>query len=232
MKTINQAEEGREHIGAAASCIRQLKAHACSPDTFSSSKFKQIPGGHMNGKIEELESFLQSKEELLMDQCMKSQYIISESDVAAKHYSLLDADIEQCHDFIVSTEWTIEGIKGKFDLVVVKKWTERYANLKHCFKEHFPYYAVEYKIDDSSTKYGKGHQVQDFVKDVTRLDEKCSYLRRAFALFYYRGPIRFKGNEFDKKSPNYLFKNKKITNKDKLNVYFVDRFGIHRLDLY
>lgn len=186
----------------------------------------------MNNKIEELESFLLSKENLLMDHCMKSRYIISESDVEAKHYSLIDAEIEKYHDFIVSTEWTIEGIKGKFDLVVVKKWTERYANLKDCFRKNMPYYAVEYKIDDSMTKYGNGHQLEDFVRDVTRLSQKCNYLQRAFALFYYRGPIKFHGNEFDKKSPNYLFKNRnEIINKEKLNVYYVDRFGIHRLDI-
>lgn len=185
----------------------------------------------MNSKIESLESFLQSKENALMESCMKSQYIISESDVETKHYSLLDAEIEKYHDFIVSTEWTIEGIKGKFDLVVVKKWAERFGFMKDCYKKHLPYYAVEYKIDDSATKYGKGHQLQDFVRDVTRLSQK-SYLQRAFALFYYRGPIKFHGNEFDKTSPNYLFRNRNdIINKEKLNVYFVDRFGIHRLDL-
>ncbi len=185
----------------------------------------------MNSKNEELESFLMLKEKLLMDKCMKSEFIISETDVSAKHYSLIDAEIEKYYDFIVSTQWTIDGIKGKFDLVVVKKWAKAYSFIKDCYKDHSPYYAVEYKIDDSLTKYGNGHQVQDFAKDVTRLSEKCTYLQRAFALFYYRGPIRFEGNEFDKKSSKYLFQNIKIINKDKLNVYFVDRRGIHRLDL-
>lgn len=185
----------------------------------------------MNRINERLELFLMSKENMLMDNCMQSQFIISENDVLAKHYSLIDAEIEKHHDFIVSTQWTIDGIKGRFDLVVVDKWTITYDFMKNCYKNHSPYYAVEYKIDDCFTKYGKGHQVQDFVKDVTRLSEKCTYLQRAFALFYYRGPIRFEGNEFDKNSSKYLFKNTKIINKDKLNVYFVDRRGIHRLDL-
>jgi hypothetical protein len=187
----------------------------------------------MHSKIESLESFLLSKEKLLMDNCMKSQYIISECDVAAKHYSLLNAEIEKDHDFIVSTEWTISGTQRKqFDLVVVRKWTERHAFMKDCYKKHLPYYAVEYKIDDSRTKYGNGHQLQGFVDDVTRLSQKCNYLQRAFALFYYRGPIKFYGNEFDDKSPNYLFKNRtEIINKEKLNVYFVDRLGIHRINL-
>ncbi len=185
----------------------------------------------MNNKIEALESFLESKEYLLMDHCIKSQFIVSENDVLAKHYSLIDPEIEKYHDNIVSTQWTIDGVSGRFDLVVVNKWVRKYSFMKDCYKEQLPYYAVEYKIDDSTTKYGKGHQVQDFAKDVVRLSEKCTYLQRAFALFYYRGPIRFSGNEFDEKSPNYLFKNNKIKNKDKLNAYFVDRLGIHRLNL-
>ena len=185
----------------------------------------------MSSINEKLESFLLSKEILLMDNCLKSQFIISENDVLAKHYSLIDAEIEKYHDYIVSSQWTIDGIKGRFDLVVVKKWSKRYSFMKDCYREHSPYYAVEYKIDDSPTKYGKGHQVQDFAKDVKRLSEKCTYLQRAFALFYYRGPIRFEGNEFDIKSTKNLNKNNKIINKDKLHVYFVDLRGVHKLDL-
>lgn len=164
---------------------------------------------------------------------MKSPFIISESDVLAKHYSLLDSEIEKYNDFIVSTQWSVKGPKrGRFDLVVVKKWKETYTHRKKCFAKNFPYYAVEYKIDDEPGKYGKGHQPNDFKKDVIRLSKHCDYLQRAFALYYYRGPIEFEGNLFDKKSSEYLFKNEdKIINKEKLNVYFVDMFGIHKLDL-
>jgi len=186
----------------------------------------------MNSKNEMLESFLISKENILMDNCMKSPFIICESDVMAKHYSLLDSEIEKYNDFVVSTQWRVKGTRGRFDLVVVKKWKERYIHRKECFVKNLPYYAVEYKIDDEPGKYGKGHQTDDFKKDVIRLSQHCDYLQRAFALYYYRGPIEFDDNLFDKKSSDYLFKTEeKIINKEKLNVYFVDRIGIHKIDL-
>ena len=187
----------------------------------------------MNGKIEILESLLISKEKILMDICMKSYFHISESDVLAKHYSLLDAEIEKCTDFIVSTQWRVKDTpRCRFDLVVVKKWATRYTHTKECFTNNLPYYAVEYKIDDEPGTYGKGHQPDDFKKDVIRLSHHCDYLQRAFALYYYRGPIKFDGNVFDKKSSKYLFKKEEqIINKEKLNVFFIDMYGIHKLDL-
>lgn len=190
-----------------------------------------LPEDVLNTRNEDMELFLAEKERLLMEKCVRSQFIVSESDVGAKHYALIDAGLEQHPEFIVSTEWTILGKSGKFDLVVVNKWAERYRHLKECYKRNWPYYAVEYKIDDEPGRYGKGHQAKDFKNDVKRLSQHCTYLQRAFALYYYRGPISFGGNVFDKKSPDYLFKNETVPNKDKLNVYFVDRFGIHRLEL-
>ena len=191
-----------------------------------------ITGKYMDGKIELLESFLKEKEKILMEQCMKSPFLISEHDVMAKHYSLLDVEIEKYNDFIVTTQWRVRGtVNNRFDLVVVKKWEERYSHTKECFIKNIPYYAVEYKIDDEPT-YGKGHQLQDFKKDVTRLSNHCDYMQRAFALYYYRGKAEFAGNAFDKNSSKYLFKdNGMISNVEKLNVYFVDRFGAHRLDV-
>lgn len=141
----------------------------------------------MNGKIEALELFLLEKEKVLMDKCMQSPFIISENDVLAKHYSLIDAEIEK----------------------------------------------VEYKIDDEPGTYGKGHQPTDFKKDVIRLSRHSDYIQRAFALYYYRGPIKFAGNVFDKKASNYLFQDShEISNKEKLNVFFVDKRGVHKLDLF
>ena len=70
----------------------------------------------MNFKIEILESFLPSKERILMDMCMKSRFVISENDVLAKHYSLIDAEIEEYGDFVVSTQWRIKGTpRDRFD---------------------------------------------------------------------------------------------------------------------
>nr|CBX30554.1 unknown protein [uncultured Desulfobacterium sp.] len=57
---------------------------------------------------EKLESFLISKEKILLDACMKSPFLISESDVLAKHYSLIDKEIETYNDFIVSTQWRVK----------------------------------------------------------------------------------------------------------------------------
>lgn len=187
----------------------------------------------MNSKVETLDSFLIEKEKALMDKCMTSPFIISENDVLAKHYSLIDAEIENYNDFIVSTQWRVKDtVRSRFDLVVVKKWSDTYAHSKECFINKLPYYAVEYKIDDEPGTYGKGHQPADFKKDIIRLSQHCDYMQRAFALYYYRGPIKFKGNVFDKTSSNYLFKNNhEINNKEKLNVFFVDKRGIHKLDL-
>jgi len=53
---------------------------------------------HMNRRINALELFLSEKENTLMDKCMKSPFIISENDVLAKHYSLIDAEIEKYED--------------------------------------------------------------------------------------------------------------------------------------
>ncbi|MGB5157384.1 hypothetical protein [Desulfobacterium sp. N47] len=39
---------------------------------------------------------------------MKSPFLISESDVLAKHYSLIDKEIETYNDFIVSTQWRVK----------------------------------------------------------------------------------------------------------------------------
>ena len=187
----------------------------------------------MNRRIDALELFLMEKEKLLMDKCMKSPFIISENDVLAKHYSLIDAEIEKYNDFIVSTQWRVKGtVRSRFDLVVVAKWSGAYAHTKECFTENYPYYAVEYKIDDEPGTYGKGHQPSDFKKDVIRLSQNCDYLQRAFALYYYRGPIKFEGNVFDKHASNYLFKDiHEISNKEKLNVFFVDKKGVHKLDI-
>lgn len=187
----------------------------------------------MNSKVEALETFLMEKEKTLMDKCMTSPFIISENDVLAKHYSMIDAEIEHYNDFIVSTQWRVKDtVRSRFDLVVVSKWAETYKHTKECFTKNSPYYAVEYKIDDEPGTYGKGHQPTDFKKDVIRLSHNCIYLQRAFALYYYRGPIKFEGNVFDKQSSNYLFRDhNEIINKEKLNVYFVDRRGIHKLDL-
>jgi hypothetical protein len=187
----------------------------------------------MNGKVDALESFLMEKEKVLMDKCMTSPFIISENDVLAKHYSLIDAEIGKYKDFIVSTQWRVrDTVRNRFDLVLIKKWTETYAHTKECFTKNLPYYAVEYKIDDEPGTYGKGHQPTDFKKDVIRLATHCNYIQRAFALYYYRGPIKFEGNVFDKTSSNYLFKNTdEISNKEKLNVFFVDKRGIYKLDL-
>jgi hypothetical protein len=201
----------------------------------------------MNNMDERFESFLISKEQILLDTCMKSPFLISESDVGAKHYALIDSDIERYGEYIVSTEWRVysppkfrsilknkknkEEISHQVDLAVVKKWKDTYSHTKECFLKNVPCYAVEYKIDDEPT-YGKGHQVQDFVNDVRRLSYHCDYLQRAFALYYYRGKSSFRGNAFDKGSDKYLFKNEnRFSHIDKLNVYFVDRMGIHKLDL-
>lgn len=151
----------------------------------------------------------------------------------AKHYSLIDAEIEEYDDFIVSTQWRIKNtLRDRFDLVVVEKWAEEYAHRKKCFESNMPYYAAEYKVDDEQGRYGKGDQIDGFRDDVVRLDRNCGYLQRAFALYYYRGPMMFHGSAFDKNSSNYLFKNRdEIINKEKLNVYVVDRLDKHKLDL-
>lgn len=179
---------------------------------------------------------------------MKSPFLISESDVGAKHYALIDSEIERYSDYIVSSEWRVytplkyqsilknkknnkEEKSHQMDLAVIKKWQATYPHTKDCFIKNLPCYAVEYKIDDEPT-YGKGHQVQDFVNDVRRLSYYCDFLQRAFALYYYRGKTSFHGNAFDKGSVKYLFRNEnKFSHVDKLNVYFVDRMGIHKLDL-
>ena len=198
----------------------------------------------MNDK---LESFLVSKENILLETCRKSPFLISESDVGAKHYALIDSEIDKFSEYIVSSEWRVytpqkyqtilknknnkEEKSHQMDLAVVKKWQATYPHTKDCFLKNKPCYAVEYKIDDEPT-YGRGHQIQDFINDVRRLSYYCEYLQRAFALYYYRGKSSFQGNVFDKSSEKYLFrKENKFENADKLNVYFVDRMGIHKLDL-
>lgn len=198
----------------------------------------------MNSIDQKLESFLISKENILLETCMKSPFLISESDVGAKHYEFIDSEIEKYTEFIVSTEWRVNTppelrllLKNKnetshqMDLAVVKKWNHTYSHTKECFSHNKPCYAVEYKIDDEPT-YGKGHQIQDFVNDVRRLSYHCNFLQRAFALYYYRGKLSFHGNAFDKTSSKYLFKNEnKFSHIEKLNVFFVDRSGIHKLDI-
>jgi len=196
---------------------------------------------------EKLESFLISKERILLDACMKTSFLISESDVGAKHYALIDSEIERHSQYIVSTEWRVytppefrsilknkkneEERSHQMDLAIVKKWKQTYSHTKECFLKNVPCYAVEYKIDDE-TPPGKGHQIQDFVKDVRRLSYYCDYLQRAFALYCYRGRSPFHGGAFDKNSVQYLFRNEKpFSHIDKLNVYFVDKMGIHKLAL-
>lgn len=81
----------------------------------------------------------------------------------AKHYSLIDAEIEEYDDFIVSTQWRIKNtLRDRFDLVVVEKWAEEYAHRKKCFESNMPYYAAEYKVDDEQGRYGKGDQIDGF----------------------------------------------------------------------
>lgn len=201
----------------------------------------------MNYMDKNLESFLISKEKDLLKTCKESKFLISESDVGAKHYSLIDSGIEGYNDYIVSSEWRVNTppkfrsiLKNKnnneekshqVDLAVIRKWQATYSHTKDCFLHNVPCYAVEYKIDDEPT-YGRGHQIQDFVNDVRRLSYYCDFLQRAFALYYYRGKSEFEGNAFDKSSEKYLFKNEiKFNYSDKLNIYFVDRRGIHKLDL-
>ena len=178
---------------------------------------------------------------------MKSPFLISESDVGAKHYALIDSEIERYSEYIVSTEWRVytppqfrsilknkkneEEKSHQVDLAVVKQWKQTYPHTKECFSKNVPCYAVEYKIDDE-TPPGKGHQIQDFVADVRRLSYYCSNLQRAFALYYYRGKSSFHGSAFDENSSKYLFRNEKpFSHIEKLNVYFIDREGIHKLDL-
>jgi hypothetical protein len=201
----------------------------------------------MTDMDEKLELFLISKEKILLDTCMKSPFLISESDVGAKHYALIDSEIERYSEYVVSTEWRVytppqfrsilknkkneEEKSHQMDLAVVKKWKQTYSHTKECFSKNVPSYAVEYKIDDE-TPPGKGHQIQDFVNDVRRLPYYCNNLQRAFALYYYRGKSSFHGNAFDKDSTKYLFRNEKpFSHIEKLNVYFVDRIGIYKLDL-
>jgi hypothetical protein len=43
----------------------------------------------MNSINEKLESLLMSKEKILIDKCMKSQFIISENDVLARNVAIL-----------------------------------------------------------------------------------------------------------------------------------------------
>lgn len=186
----------------------------------------------MNSKSETLESFLISKERVLMDVCVRSQFIVSETDVLAKHYSLIDAAIQDHDDFIVSTEWRIKNtLRDRFDLVVVKKWVKPYAHRKQCFADNLPYYAAEYKVDDEQGRYGKAEQIEAFKKDVIRLAKNCHYLHRAFALYYYRGPKAIEDSLLDSNSSKYVFRDTDDTIvKQKLHVYVVDRLGVHRLD--
>lgn len=170
----------------------------------------------------DLEDYLAAKENQLMEVLLNSDTnwnIISESDIKAKHYQILNQDLPAGYG--VSTEWSIKD--GRFDLVVIEKFSEdqlqNWASKKQSYKDNKVkiFYAVEYKIDDTENNL-KQKQIIDFIQQIKRLGTQN--LQRRFALFHYRGKAQWKDNPFNKDSEKYAFK--ELVDPGNLHIYYLD----------
>lgn len=182
--------------------------------------------------MKSLDEYLEEKEQELMKILLDWEMCwnhVSEDDLKAKHYSLIDQDIP--NGYGVSTEWSLTRKRGKgtpsFDLVVIEKWlrekSKEWGIIKECYKYIKPYYAVEYKADDTLNKVSN-KQVKSFREQIIRLDKQCKeYLKRGFALYYYRGNSPWEKNPFNESAENYIFNGVKIENPEKLKVYYVGK---------
>jgi len=148
--------------------------------------------------MKKFNEFLKNIEDTLIESI--DQFTISESDIKAKHYGLLDYMLRNNNELAVSTEWSIyeevkkSNYRNSFDLVVYTKWSNdernRWKSIKRCYRENkitHPIYAVEYKVDDN--KRPEKDQIESFTKQIIRLYQNVTSgtLKRGFGLFVHRG---------------------------------------------
>lgn len=75
--------------------------------------------------IEEFKLALVKSEEELLENIKINNFLISECDIQAMHYSILTQHFRKT-DFVVSTEWSLKKEEfGKIDLVAFKKWGQK-----------------------------------------------------------------------------------------------------------
>lgn len=124
----------------------------------------------------ELSDLLIKAENQFINSLQKNDCIISETDMQAVHYSILNQCLDRTN-YAVSTEWSIkEGKFGQIDLVVFEKSNAKeylsWKNRKEYYCKVIPYYLVEYKNDFANTLSNK--QIESLRKQVIRINDIAS----------------------------------------------------------